>query len=431
MLAFLAFFLFILAIILTLTHPHVRIPFTKKRIHLDFGIATLICALILLIFSGERWMLLHRGMMGIDNLRPFSVIILILSLSFICLTLEYVGFFEYVALKFLKTARNGKKLFLNIFILTFLLTLPTDNDIVILTLTFTILHICRHAKINPIPFLFLQFFSTNIAGMALYIGNPTNIIVADFVGIDFVEFAKFMLLPSFLSTLVCTIALWIIFRKQIPESLEVQMEENLEIIRDRKAMWAGLLCLFLTITLIGLPKSITKLPAWSISLIFAILLAFFISYRKLLRKIAVRVPWKIAPYLIGLFVLVEGLAYTGWTARFSSIFSIFRMSSISIVAVCFAASWLSGFMNNHPMAVFFSRSLNVQNKGVALAIIAGSDIGPCTMITGSLAGIMWSEILTQSGYPISFSEFTKYGFIISLLAIFTTSAVISAEILLF
>ena len=63
-----------------------------------------------------------------------------------------------------------------------------------------------------------------------------------------------------------------------------------------------------------------------------------------------------------------------------------------------------------------------------MAIIAGSDIGPTTMITGSLAGIMWSEILVQHGRSISFSEFSKYGIIVSTVAIILASFIIWLEL---
>jgi arsenical pump membrane protein len=395
------------------------------------GVATLICAFILLIFSDSRMDLLQGGIVGIENLRPYSVIVLILSLSFICLTLEYAGFFEFVALKFLSSAGTGRKLFLNVFFLSYILTLFTNNDIVILTLTFIIFHICRHTKQNPMPYLFLQFFVTNIAGMTLYIGNPTNIIVADFAGIDFVEFAKWMILPSLVSTLACAGVVYLFFRRQIPERLETQAQEtrDVETMRDRRTAAVALICLSLTILLMSLPKTVVRIPNWTIPLILVLPLAVYIAGRRFLLKIVQRIPWKIAPFLLGLFILVEGLAASGWTGMFSSFLSGLPDSGLmSVLLPCLMASWFSGFMNNHPMTVFFSRSLPSSLRGMFLAIIAGSDIGPTTMITGSLAGIMWSEILAQHGRAISFSEFSKYGIIVSTVAIILASFIIWLEL---
>ena len=54
----------------------------------------------------------------------------------------------------------------------------TSNDIVILTLTPIIAYFCKYTGSDPLPFLFVQFFSSNIWSIILIIGNPTNIIVA-------------------------------------------------------------------------------------------------------------------------------------------------------------------------------------------------------------------------------------------------------------
>jgi arsenical pump membrane protein len=73
---------------------------------------------------------------------------------------------------------GAKKFLFYFFFLSSVITLFTSNDIVILTLTPIIFYFGKHAKVRMMPYLIAEFFAANIWSMFLYIGNPTNIIVA-------------------------------------------------------------------------------------------------------------------------------------------------------------------------------------------------------------------------------------------------------------
>ncbi|MCX8171381.1 MAG: hypothetical protein N3E47_05360, partial [Candidatus Bathyarchaeota archaeon] len=152
---------FIATISLILKSPNVKIPFTSKSIKIDYGLAPLLCAFILLVTpSLPALTLLREGVFGCSYIKPYSVIILVLSLSYICISLDCTGFFEYISLYVVKAAgSSGVKLFIYLFLLTSLLTMFTSNDAVILTITYIILYICAYAGVDPIPYLLAPFFA--------------------------------------------------------------------------------------------------------------------------------------------------------------------------------------------------------------------------------------------------------------------------------
>ncbi|UKI48946.1 MAG: hypothetical protein L6U99_08950 [Clostridium sp.] len=43
----------------------------------------------------------------------------------------------------------------------------------------------KRSKINPLPYLLMEFFAANTLSMALIIGNPTNIYLGFNFNIDF------------------------------------------------------------------------------------------------------------------------------------------------------------------------------------------------------------------------------------------------------
>ncbi|MCS7131954.1 MAG: SLC13 family permease, partial [Hadesarchaea archaeon] len=154
---------FMITIFLIFKHPLIRIPFTSRYLQIDYGSAPIIGAMILLATFSIGPDTVGKAIIGGPNLKPYSILILIMSLSYICVSLDYTGFFEYLSLYLARAAgSSGKRLFIYFFLLTAFLTLFTDNDIVILTMTLIILYVCKNARLDPIPFLFTQFFTVNI-----------------------------------------------------------------------------------------------------------------------------------------------------------------------------------------------------------------------------------------------------------------------------
>ena len=61
----------------------------------------------------------------------------------------------------------------------------------------------------------MEFFIANIWSTGLYIGNPTNIIVAEAYKISFFEYSGWMMLPTIASGAACYTMLYFLFLKKI------------------------------------------------------------------------------------------------------------------------------------------------------------------------------------------------------------------------
>jgi len=431
--------IFVATIFLVFKRPTVRIPFTSKYLRIDYGLAPIFGAIILLATFSIGIDTITSGITGDGNVKPYSIIILIMSLSYICVSLDFTGFFEYLSLRIARASRgSGKRLFVYFFLLTGFLTLFTDNDIVILTMTLIIFYVGKNAGLDPIPFLFAEFFAVNILGMALYIGNPTNLVAADAYGLSFVEFARWMFLPSVFAATSCLFLLWLVFRRRIPGKFEVPKIDPHLALKDRTGALFGSIVLTSTILFMSLPFSWTGVHLWTIALFFAILMFLhnIVSYRSGISAISSRMPWKIVPFLVGLFIIVESLASTGWTDLFASQLSKISGSLVTtIFGVGFLSSLSAGVMNNHPMVIFFARafqspSFTGPQLGSTLALIAGSNFGANFTLMGALAGIMWAKMLSDKGTSISFSEFSKYGFLIMPPVIVVACLTLLAELMI-
>lgn len=415
---------FAATVFLVFKNPTIRIPFTTRHVRIEYWSAPLLGVFFLFLIGSIDAGVISRGVIGWGNVRPCSIIILIMSLVYICVSLDYTGFFEYVALRSVRASKNsGRRLFLYLFVLTSFLTLFIYNDIVILTMALIIFYVCKNARIDPIPFLFVQFFAVNIFGMSLYISNPTNIVAADAHGLSFLEFAKWMFLPSICAGATCLFLSWLVFHRRIPGKFKTPEIDPRLSLKDKNGAIFGSIALGGVVLFMSLPTSWIGLPLWGIALFFAmvVLLYDIVKYRSGIVKLSSRMPWKMVPFLLGFFILVESLVFTGWADQFAVQLSKISGSLIAtVLGMSFLCSLAACVMNNHPMTIFFVRvfqspsftASQTARLGSTTALIAGSNFGANLTLIGALAGIMWADILSDKGIHISFSDFSKYGFLI-------------------
>lgn len=127
-----------------------------------------------------------------------DIIVLIFSFGIMSEGLGASGFFSYIAYKVVAICEgNSTRLVLYMFTMTSAVTLFTTNDIVVLVLTPVIVEICFQAGIrNTKPILLSQFVAANTLSMGLLIGSPTNIIIAEELGINFFDYFGLMVLPA-------------------------------------------------------------------------------------------------------------------------------------------------------------------------------------------------------------------------------------------
>jgi len=423
-----------------------------KWFQVDYGTAPILGVLILVAtFSIDHFVII-RGIIGSDGIEPYAILILFMTLVYVCISLDLTGFFEYLALRTVKAAGNSpRKLFLYFFFLSSFLTVFTSNDIVILTLTPIICYFAKYTKVDPIPYLIGQFFAANIWSLTLYIGNPTNIIVAEAYDLSFVEYTTWMLLPTIAAGFSCLLMVWLVFRKKLPQTFEPPEIDPSSALKDKFGAIFGVSLLASCLILLSL-ASWLNLTLWSITLSFAIIMFFrdiiydFFSKKKskgtrnynTIRNAAVRMPWKILPFIIGMFILVEALATSGWVDLFAALISNISKNMItSVFLMVFLSAITSNLMNNQPMTILFTKilissSFNAPGTikfGIMFALIMGSNFGANFTLIGALAGIMWHKILLNKGIEISFKDFAKYGIVIMPIVIAVAALTLSIELL--
>ncbi|MFH0956363.1 MAG: SLC13 family permease [Candidatus Aenigmatarchaeota archaeon] len=461
---------FLVMIFFILRPRKVSLPFIGRTVTMDYAFGSVLGALILLLSgtltSGEA----VSSLLGRPGFEPGMMIILFMSIAYIAISLDSTGFFEYLAIKIvMRSGGDGRRLFFYFYFLSGFITLFTSNDIVILTLTPIIFYFGKHAKIRVFPYLIAEFFAANIWSMFLYIGNPTNIIAASASGIGIIEYSAWMILPTMAAGFSCLGLLYLIFRKSVNVRFRVPVELNAaKFLKDRTSAFVTF-C-FMCGTLVTLFLSpFLGIEMWAVALLFAIgLLSYdtvvaFDENRKEHRKyyrtfkrhvrhettkiyefrlhfIADHVPWRIVPFLLCSFVMVESLVATGVTDAAAGLFSAVSGNALSAaIAMGFASAFAANLVNNRPMTVLFTKITESGSFGLSgsiglasiFALIIGSNLGANITLIGALAGIMWANILKGEGQTISYRKFAKTGLMVTPVVLLIACAVLGLQFMLF
>ena len=309
----------------------------------------------------------------------------------------------------------------------------------ILTLTPIIFYLGKHAHINIIPLLFAEFFGANTLSMLFYIGNPTNIIVGNSLGLGFFEYTEIMWLPTLVAAILEIVLLYLFFRKDITGKFKVKDTSNYKILNWYDALISIGLMVLLFVTL--MLSSIWNIPIWIITTIFAIIFiiedSIFWLYYSILKRKNVhqipskvnrsllafkKVPWRILPFIGAFFVLVHSLNVNGFLDHAASIVSGTIDSLGSSIATIGTLSFLgANILNNQPMTILFTNMLlsdsyqvpEVAFTGSIYAILIASNLGANLTLVGSLAGLMWHGILKDKGVEVSYIYFLKKGLLIT------------------
>jgi arsenical pump membrane protein len=441
----------VLTVLLMLHRPYLQVRVQRRHMRMPtYFLGALFGPVAILALGVLHLPDIAEHLRGTPLLNPGGILALFLSMAFISVFLDITGVFEACARWSLRHAGNdGRRLFLTLYATVAVLTIFTSNDIIILTFTPIVCHFARHARINPVPYLVAEFFAANTWSALLYVGNPTNILVASAFQLDFVEYAAWMALPTLASGLVNLLILYRIFRHEISKPLDVvPMASPLAALTDRPG--AALGTALLAACIVGLavaPRFGVELWVVAVASAAALLAVLVVrrSWARLLRMDLIReggpgvrhtlgsMPWTIVPFVLSMFITVEALRRLGYTAAAGrALAALAGHSAAACVYVYGIGSALAAnLLNNIPMTLAFTSMLKELGGGQpelagALATAMGSNLGANLTPLGALAGLLWMSLLREKEIPIRFGRFLRYGLLAtpaSLLAGLTVLAI--------
>nr|MDO8133908.1 ArsB/NhaD family transporter [Candidatus Njordarchaeum guaymaensis] len=369
-------------------------------------------------------------------------------------TLDAMGFFRWAALRIAKLARgNGLRLYLYISLLTAAVSILFANDSAVLILTPIVMEMVRHLKMSKdgrLAYLFAAGLMADTAAMPLITSNPVNIVSADYFGYTFIEHMIFMTPIAIVTIMLTLIVVYFFFRKKFPKSYSHHLVEIL-IKHGERPMWLRTSIVTLVAIDVGyVVASYNRIPVSFVICAGAFFL--FALYAATYKREAVfrhektgatyvlrKVNWDILFFMIGIFLVVQGLRHAGAIDFFATLFvSALSLPSVfSVLALSFIVTVSASAMNNWPMTMLGLLSIKqaIVTQGLSPAAstslifsnIIGNNLGPHFFPLGSLAILMWLATMKRKGLTIGFKDYLKVGSILSILQVTVASIMLWLE----
>lgn len=372
-------------------------------------------------------------------------VITIVSLMTIVLVAEQAGLFDVLTRSIAKAAGgDAKKLFTFIFFSGTLTGTLFTNDAAILIFTPLVFNLVEEVQMDwdeskKLPFYFGVLYVANLVG-ALVIANPINIVVARIIGIDFVTYACWMLLPAVLSMIASYIGLRIFFRKSFPNTYKIPTRTEAKV---ENRPFLRVCFVVLALTLVGFfTQGITGIPVWVVASVGAVVLLIaraMLAGQKSLKPIVTGIGWDVLVFLVGIFIVVLGARNAGLAENVKGLLAWLGGGKFQQLtfATGFVAAFSSALFDNHPTANIMSwviRDFNLphlQTKFLAFAALIGGDLGPRMSPIGSLAALMWLRLLRDRGVNIPYRYFLRINVPVTLVTVLLSLIVLSIEIAIF
>ena len=303
------------------------------------------------------------------------------------------------------------------FVLSAAVAAVLSNDAAILLMTPTVLLLLRtvYPKRHPkflVPVAIAVFAAAGVA--PLVISNPMNLIFADHNGIGFNEYAISMIPVALVGWLTTYAVLAWIFRAPLsdpdpalgawparPPPLTIGPRVVLAVV-------GAALCAYPVMAYVDAPLWPVAAAGAAVCLVAS--LASGHPPAALVRGIA----WTIFPFLLGVFVLAIALDRVGVVEWLRSLYDVApgRTATIGVTSAVGSA-----VLNNHPMSVlnaFALEGAHDPHHTDALAALVGGDLGPRLLPVGSLASLLWYDLLRSHQVVVRVATFIRVGVLLTV-----------------
>ncbi|MDR3201376.1 MAG: ArsB/NhaD family transporter [Spirochaetales bacterium] len=383
------------------------------------------------LLGGAVFLLFHiadqgRAFLAID----WNVIFFIIGMMIIVVITKTTGLFHYIAIKTAKIGQGDPlKILILLSLVSAFVSMFIDNVTTVLILTPVTILIAVELGISPVPVIICQSIASNIGGTATLIGTPPNLKIGSVAKLKFMSFVLNLGPIVLINLAVFVVLILFIFRRHMVISNErkariMEFDES-KTLENKPLLIKSLIAMSLVI--VGfLLHEIIDMEAATIALSGAALL-LLLSGRHEPDEFFRDIEWGTVFFFIGLFVMVSGLAELGLVKKCAEFFMHITEGNMAFTSVLLI--WLSGFfsaiMDNIPyvmaMIPIVEDIAAAVGPEAALplwwSLALGACLGGNATLVGASANVVAASISTQSGYPIRFLDFFKYGFLFTVVSL--------------
>lgn len=390
-------------------------------------------------------LMIALGVAGFNDMLgkiDLNVLGLLIGMMVIVNIMATTGVFEYLAVKIARqTKGNGVLVVMEFLLATAFISAFMDNVTTVILMAPVTILITQLLRLPTVPILIMEAIFSNIGGTATLIGDPPNILIGASCNLSFNDFL-INLTPVILIVMAVTLGVVLLqMRKNLrtaPSAVaQVRLTEPklaiLEPARLSRSMWvfAFVLLGFFTSRLTGLePGIIAICGAFVMALVCKIELSHMLE----------KVEWNTILFFSGLFMMVGALEIDG---VFNSLGQwMIHMTdgnfALTMMIILWGSAILSAVIDNIPLVIsmipliqsivpIFAGQMGIAGSEELItaqireplfwALALGACLGGNGTLIGASANVVVCQIARKNRYPVTFWQFTRYGFPLMILSV--------------
>jgi arsenical pump membrane protein len=326
--------------------------------------------------------------------------------------------FDVIAARVAITARGSHVLlFLLCVAFASVNTITLNLDTTAVLLTPVMLALARKLDLPPMPLAITTVWLANTASLLLPVSNLTNLLAANRVRLQPVEFAQRMWLPQLAAIAVTMLFLWLWYwrRGAGPYTPPAPHRPHDRVLYAVALAACGL---FIAGILSGLPIGVASSVSAGI-----VVIGFLARDRARLRPALV--PWRLLVFVTGLFLVMQTIGRHGLDTLVGHLIGT-GGGALGTLRAGATGVLMSNVLNNLPAYVAAEAVLPPANHLPLLGLLIGTNVGPLATPWASLATLIWYERCQAAGVSVPLRRFVLTG---AGLGVLGTAAAIGALLL--
>ncbi len=366
----------------------------------------------------------------------FETILLLLAMMLLVNIASKSGIFEWMSVRIAAfTKGNPLAIFLLFSIITGVVSSVLDNVTTIILLVPVTIQLVKGMGRDPRPYVLGEVMLSSVGGALTLIGDPTNIIVGGYAGLNFMDFVRNLWIPVLFCAIFVTSALVFVHRKKLkPVSGNlVELFVANVIIKKVKNQFAKKVIhkdfviatvgvLILTVLGFMFQRQL-GLPTHVIAFCGAVLLALLTKKRVEIEEALHSVEWSTLLFFSGLFIMSAGVESTGVLTELSQ-FIVGATDNLLYLAllILWTCGLVSMVLNNVPfVTVMLPVIAGIQTQVTTgdasvlwWALTLGTCLGGNGTLVGASANVVAAGLTKKHGAEITFLYHLKYALPITI-----------------
>lgn len=338
---------------------------------------------------------------------------LLLGMMVVVAVLRRARFFARVATLTAKYVRSQYGFLALVIGLSGLLSAILVNDVICLALPPLVLGLARKNGWDPKPHLIALALAANIGSACTPIGNPQNMLIAEWSHISFARFLLRLAVPSLLSLGFCYILIALVYRSSFLTTMPITKTLH-DVVYVKPSRRHDRLLVKSFVVLIG--TIIAFLAGLHLATVALVAATILLLDRHSPRFIWREVDWSLLLMFAGLFVVVSAfetqVVHPGHWNQWPAL----QRDPVGLLSL--ASAVVSNLVSNVPAVMLFkpiipTLPLEMQETGW-LALAMSSTFAGNFTILGSIANLIVVEMARREGVIINLWDYCKIGIPITL-----------------